>query len=68
MKRFNTLKTVELCLYLLLTIISLIVVFRDKDLYQMIGNNPHVMFISVMLWLAIGFAFVFMFLDYSSYD
>ena len=68
MKRFNTLKTVELCIYLLLTIISLIVIFRDKDLYQMIGSNPHVMFISVMLWLAIGLAFVFMFLDYSSYQ
>ena len=68
MKRFNILKTVQICIFVFLAVTALIVVFKDRDLYQMIGTNPHIMILSIILWLVLGLSFIFMFIDINSYQ
>lgn len=67
MKKFNLLKTVQLIIIVALAAFSLVVVFRDPQLYQMIGQNAHVKLLCFILWLVLGVSFVFMFIDFSSY-
>ncbi|MBE5998310.1 MAG: diguanylate cyclase [Lachnospiraceae bacterium] len=67
MKRFEWIKTIQLVLYILLTVIALVTIFRDDALYQTIASDPHVRLLSGILWLLMGLSFVFMFLDFGSY-
>lgn len=67
MKRFEWIKTIQLVLYFILTVIGLITIFRDDALYQTIASDPHVRLLCGILWLIMGMSFVFMFLDFGSY-
>ena len=67
MKRFEWIKTIQLVLYIILTLIALVTIFRDDELYQAIASNPHIRLLSAILWLLMGLSFVFMFLDFGSY-
>ena len=67
MKRFEWIKTLQLVLYAILTVIALITIFRDDMLYQAIASDPHVRLLCGILWLLMGLSFVFMFLDFGSY-
>ena len=67
MKRFEWIKTIQLVLYIILTVTALVTIFRDDELYQAIASNPHIRLLSVLLWLLMGLSFVFMFLDFGSY-
>ena len=64
MKGFSKLKTIQLILFLAVTVIGLIIVFTDSQLYQMIGYDSHVRMLCIILWVALALAFVFMFLDF----
>ena len=68
MKKFNVLKTIQLIIFIALAAAALIIVFRDAELYQMIGNNGHVKALCFILWAVLGVSFVFMFIDFSSYN
>ncbi len=67
MKRFQRLKTIQLILYLVLTGAALIVIFTDEELYHTIAADPHVRILSLLLWAALGLAFVFLYFDFGSY-
>ncbi|MDO4869301.1 MAG: GGDEF domain-containing protein [Bacillota bacterium] len=64
MKEFNKLKIIQLIIFIVVTIIGLVIVFTDAELYQMIGFDPHVRILCIILWLVLGLSFIFMFLDY----
>ena len=67
MKKFEIIKTVQLILYILIAGTALLTIFRDEELYQTIAADPHVRLLSIVLWLALGLAFLFMFFDFGSY-
>ena len=67
MKKFNLFKTVQLVIFIALAVFSLVIVFKDPQLYQIIGHNVHVKLLCFILWLVLGISFVFMFIDFSSY-
>ena len=63
MKRFDKIKTIQMMLTAALAVIALVIVFRDAELYQLIGQNVHIRALSILLWAALGLSFLFMFLD-----
>lgn len=67
MKRFDRLKTIQMVILIVLTCIALITIIRDAELYRLIASDPHVRRICVILWIAIGISFVFLFYDFNSY-
>ena len=64
MKKFNKLKIIQMILFVVVTILALVVVFTDAELYQMIGFDPHIRILAIALWVVLGLSFIFMFLDY----
>lgn len=65
MRKFDTLKTIQLILFLLLTAACVVIIFLNKDLFHMIATQPDVRLMCIMLWLSLGLAFLFTFLDFS---
>lgn len=63
-KKSELIKTVQLVLFLLITAAGLFDVFMDGELYQMIGSNRSVRFISMLLWLTLGISFIFILIDF----
>ena len=63
-KKSELIKTLQLVLFLLITAAGLFAVFKDKNLYQMIGFDASVRFISMLLWLSLGFSFIFILIDF----
>lgn len=63
-KKSELLKTIQLFLFLCITCAALVAVFKDNELYQMIGSNVSVRFISMLLWLTLGFSFIFILIDF----
>ena len=64
MKKFNKLKIIQMILFVIITIIGLVIVFTDAELYQMIGFDPHIRILCIVLWVVLGLSFIFLFLDY----
>ena len=64
MKKFSKLKIIQMILFVVITIIGLVIVFTDAELYQMIGFDPHIRILCIVLWVVLGLSFIFLFLDY----
>ena len=64
MKGFSKLKTIQMIIFLIAAILSLVIIVRDGDLYQMIGFNGHIKALCVLLWVMFGLSFLFMYLDF----
>lgn len=65
MKRFDNLKTTQLIVFVVLTVICLIIVFLNKDLFNLIAMQSDVRLMCIMLWIALGLSFLFTFLDFN---
>lgn len=64
MKKFNKLKILQLIVFIVCAACAVAIIFRDAQLYQTIGFDPHVRALSIILWIAFGLAFIFLFLDF----
>ena len=67
MKRFDTLKTIQLVILAVLTVAALAAVFTDPSLYALIASDRGVRLLGILLWLVLGLSFVFLFIDFNSY-
>ena len=67
MRRFDRIKTVQLVVLAALTAIAILIVFHDADLYRLIASDPAARNLSVVLWLTLGFSFLFLLYDFSSF-
>lgn len=65
--RFNLIKTIQLAVFILLTIATLLVVFLGEDVYSMIASDPNVRIMAVILWVVLGLSFVFLYYDFYSF-
>lgn len=63
MKHFNFYKTLQLILFLVLTVVALFTVLTDKEIYQMVANNTRITILCAILWLYFLLSYIFMFLD-----
>ena len=62
-KKFEGLKTFQLILSVVITIAALAVLFTDQALYQMVGRDPSVRILCILLWLSLLLSFIFIFID-----
>ena len=65
MKHFKFYKTLQLVLFLILTVVSLTTVLTDKELYLMVANNTRIALLCAILWFYFLLSFIFMFLDFT---
>jgi len=68
MKKFDKIKTLQLGLLILLTVIALTAVLRDQELFALIAINSSAKLISIILWLTLGISFLFLLYDFNSYS
>lgn len=68
MKKFDIYKTVQLVLFVGLAGVSLFIILTDPRLYQLIANDPQIRTLSILLWAALGLAFLFTFMDFSLFS
>lgn len=68
MKKFDTQKTVQLVVFLVITAACVLIIFMNKGLYHTIGTDPSVKLMCGMLWLALGISFLFIFLDFNLFS
>ena len=67
-KRFDKIKTIQLVVYVVLTIAAVIMIFTDSELYHMVATNGHVRMLCLLLWITYGLSFVFIYYDMTSYS
>lgn len=67
MKRFDILKTLQLALLIILTVIALVTILRDPVLYAQIASDSHVRTLAIILWLVLGVSFAFQLYDFNAY-
>ena len=65
MKHFNFYKTLQLILFMILTVVALCTVLTDKEIYQMVANNTRITILCAILWLYFLLSYIFMFLDFT---
>lgn len=65
MKKFDTLKTIQLVVFVMLTAACATIVFVNKNLFHLIASQADVRLMCIMLWLSLGLTFLFTFLDFS---
>lgn len=68
MKQYDKIKTVQLLIYIALTVFGLAYIFTHENLYHLIATNPEVKIFFGILWIILGISFLFMFFDFSSYS
>ena len=66
MKQFKTIKTIQLAIFLVITVLGLAFVFTNDEIFHMIATNGAVMGLSTLLWFALLVQFVFIYIDFAS--
>lgn len=64
MKKYDKIKTVQLFIYLAITITAMVIVFTNEELYRMIGENNYLSLFFVLLWVITLLYLVFMIIDF----
>lgn len=67
-KRFVLFKTFQLLLLILITAGGLAAIFSDGALYQMVGRDPSVRALCILLWLTLALSFAGVFWDLSTHN
>lgn len=67
MKKIDKFKTIQLIVYIILTAISCLVIFTNKDLFHAVALDNNVRIVCILLWACLGLSFLFIFLDFSMY-
>lgn len=65
MKNFDKRKTLQLILTVILAGCSLFIIISDAELYQLVGRDPQIRILCILLWLSLVLSFLFIFIDFS---
>lgn len=68
MKKFDIFKTIQLILFVCLTAFGLFTIFTDSELYHMIATDERIRTLCLLLWVTLGVAFFFIFMDFSLFS
>ena len=64
MKKYTAYKTIQLILFILLAALVIFRIFPNSQIYHQVAVDPTMKLLSMVLWVAIGLSFLFIFLDY----
>ncbi len=64
MKKLDIAKTIQLIIFLILTLVSIDLVLLDPELYHMAGSDTRVRFLCGVLWLVLLLSFAFLLTDF----
>lgn len=67
MKNYHLIKTIQLILFIALTITGLCVIYLDPELFHLIGSDSRVKLLCGLLWGTLLLSFLFLFMDFSKY-
>lgn len=65
MKKHDILKTVQLLIYVILAVLSIIKLLLDKEIYHKIAADPGTHLLFLFLWALFAISFIFIFIDFS---
>lgn len=68
MKKFDRLKTTQLILFVIVTIICAILVFTNDTLFHLIATDVNIRLLSILLWATLGLSFLFIFFDFTLFS
>lgn len=68
MKKFDIYKTIQLVIFVCLAGFALYEILSDAQLYQLVATDPQIRILCILLWLALGLAFIFIFMDFSLFS
>ncbi len=64
MKQFTKIKTFQLFIYVVLTLLGLWSIFFHDEIFQTIKTNTNLIILCFLLWIAYGLSFVFIYIDF----
>ncbi|MDD3278199.1 MAG: diguanylate cyclase [Lachnospiraceae bacterium] len=64
MKKMNEVKLIQLILFSILTILSIVLILLDPGTRNYVAKNSHILVICVILWVTLILSFVFLYLDF----
>ena len=67
-KKFELVKTVQLILFIAIAAAGLAAIFTDKTLYQLVGRDPSIRALCLLLWIALGLSFIGIFWDFTTHS
>lgn len=67
-KKFELIKTIQLMLLIVIAAVGLFVIFTDGQLYQMVGRDPSVRILCILLWLTLALSFIGIYWDFSTHS
>lgn len=65
MKMHSFYKTVQLILFLAMTVIAIVLIFTDQNVFHAVANDMTMTMLCILLWCSLGLSFVFIFLDFT---
>ena len=65
MKKYTAYKTVQLILFVFATMLILLKVFPDTEIYHQVAVDPTMKILCTILWAILALSFFFIFLDYT---
>lgn len=66
MKKYDKIKTVQLFIYLAVSVTGLTIIFTNNELYTTIAENRYVGFFFALLWLLVITSLIFMIIDFKA--
>ena len=67
-KRFELFKTLQLIVLIALAAVGLYTVFTDSALYQLVGRDPSIRTLCLLLWLTLVVSFIGIYWDFSTHS
>lgn len=68
MKKLENLKTVQLIVYICLTLLCFILIVFNRHVYGDVSSDPSMRIVTIMLWIVMAVSFFFIFLDFTFYS
>lgn len=65
MKKLDIAKTIQLIVFLLITLVCAVLLLLDKELYHLIGSDSRFRMICGLLWFVLFLSFLFILLDFT---
>lgn len=63
MKKYNIFKTIQLIVFVILTVICLCVILIKPDVFHLVANDSSFRLICIFLWIILAFSFIGFYLD-----
>ena len=67
-KRFELFKTAQLAMLVILAGMALYILFTDSALYQLVGRDPSIRALCLLLWLTLVVSFIGIYWDFSTHS